>query len=165
MALLNRNKMINRFISSKDDLKYVMDLLHDSIIEIKDIKYDKLRNVLDIIFYRPCTELNAEIKKKRFLLIFTILYYPIAKTLLHLENIDHFEIQTMEDVTKKFHFNFLGIEKSFFKMFFDPTLEIKFSFLNDIKGYLQDKEVISAYKKQKFKFREFKCFNFTLWFD
>jgi len=165
MDVLDKRTMINNAILSRRDLEYIMDLLHDSIIEKDNIKYDKAKKVLDLIFYRPYFEDKNKIKKKNFLFIFRIIYYPIARAILHLENIGYFEMFTMNDDLNKFYFNFLKIEGKIFKMLFDPTLEIKFSFENDIKGHFKDEEVIPPYDNKRYKFRAFKFFNFTLWFD
>lgn len=149
--------MIRKDISSEMDLDVVDGFLHDAILEPKDIKYDKHAKTLDLIFYRVLSLAESIAQKKKFLFIFTILDYPIVKSLLHLDNIDFFDIYTPETDAKKFYFVCTIKEGNHFVTDFTPTLEIKFSFKDEIKGYLQDIKILSPSEAKNYRFWELKC--------
>lgn len=155
--------MFKKDILSEIDLDFVDDLLHDSIVEPKDIKYDKYAKSLDLFFYRIMLGDESRIKKKRFLFIFTILEFPVVKSLFHLDNINFLDIYTAETDAKEFYLEGIIKKGNYFEMLFNPTLEIRFSFKDEIKGYLEDIKILSPSEAKNFRFWVLKCFNFPIW--
>ncbi len=151
--------MIKMKILTTSDLEYIMDILHDSVVKKEDIKFNQKNSSLDIIFYRIAYDEESLIIKKKFLFIFSYYIYPIAKSILHLKNIAYYDTKTFED-TQKFYFNCTEAKESIYIFHFDPTLEIKFSFRDKIKGYFEDIEVLSPAEARKLKIFASKYFQF-----
>lgn len=144
--IVDKMNLVNIKIIDEESIIKACDLLHDSILNINEVKYDQNKNVWKAKFKREFLEDPRLIKIERKFLWYKKYTFPFCESILTLNNIKEYKYIDKAKING-YYFNGCKKDKKTnkFIFYFCEDLFMYFEFFNLPEGSLKDIKILNDY--------------------